>query len=92
MTPEHRLFGIPVRVIDTDLCKRVVPIKRHTHRRNQSAAYHRRIQKKWAKRYGTKVENVAYFVSPAAAGLFGMPDFLAMSPRSFGLLSGFAQP
>lgn len=86
------LFGIPVRVIDTDLCKRVVPVKRHTWRRNQSAAYHKRIQKKWAKRYGTKVETVAYFVSPAAAGLYGMLDFFAMSPQSFGALRGFTLP
>lgn len=86
------LFGIPVRVIDSDLCKRVVPVKQHRKRRNQSASYHRRIQKKWTKRYGTRVEHVAYFVSPSAAGLLGMADFLAVSPRSFGVLRGFALP
>lgn len=31
-----------------------IPIRRHAKRRNQSNAYHLRIQKKWLRRFGTK--------------------------------------
>lgn len=31
-----------------------IPVKRHVKRRNQSNAYHLRIQKKWLRRFGTK--------------------------------------
>ena len=88
----NSLLDIPIRVVDSGLCEQVVPIKKHRKRRNQSAAYHRRIQKKWTKRYGTRVENVAYFVSPSAVGLFGMEDFIAMSPKSFGVLRNWTTP
>lgn len=30
-----------------------VPARRHKKRRNQTEAYHRRVQKKWLKRFGT---------------------------------------
>jgi hypothetical protein len=44
------------------------PVRVHKKRRNQSEAYHRRIQKKWTKRYGTApavvLMNREAFLSP----------------------------
>lgn len=62
---------------------RSVPVKKHAKRKG-SAAYHRRVQKKWTKRYGMKQERVAYVVDMAALGLGGgrevfiNPSVLAM--------------
>lgn len=51
---------------------RTVPIKTHKKRRNQSIAYHLRVQKKWQKRYGTRTERYALMVNPEMLGL-GLP-------------------
>lgn len=47
-----KLFGMQVRVSQALEGMRM-PVRRHKKRRNQSVAYHRRIQKKWTKRWGT---------------------------------------
>jgi len=46
------LYGTPVSVSDLLLRYRQVPNRSHKQRRNQSLAYHRRVQKKWNKRFG----------------------------------------
>jgi hypothetical protein len=59
--PSMRFMGIDV--YESPLCTRRVPVKPHKfgkdHRRR---AYHLRIEKKWNKRYGFKVENVMYMI------------------------------
>jgi hypothetical protein len=45
------------------------PIKKHKHRSNQRASYHRRIQKKWAKRFGTKKVPCAFMVNGSILGM-----------------------
>jgi len=44
------------------------PIRVHKKRRNQSESYHRRISKKWLKRYGTKPEEFAYLINDGYCG------------------------
>lgn len=61
--------GLPVRVFEHPLCNRIVPNKVHKRRRGQSAAYHRRVQKKWNKRYGTHEEQVAFFINSSLFSL-----------------------
>ena len=66
------IFGIRV-VTSQLLLERDVPIREHKRRRNQSPAYHKRIQKKWTKRFGVKKEDFAVMFDPAAIGLHGNP-------------------
>lgn len=58
-----------VRVIESPFAERIVPRRVHVKRRHQTEAYHRRVQKKWTKRFGTVAEPVAYMVDGAAFGL-----------------------
>ena len=63
-------FG-PMAVRQSPLVTRTEPTKVHKHRRSQTDAYHKRIQKKWTKRYGTKQVPCAYVVDNACLGGFG---------------------
>lgn len=65
------LYGTGISVQYSPLAVRTVPRKVHKHRRGQTKAYHARIQKKWAKRYGTRQERCAYVIDPRA--LFPLP-------------------
>ena len=56
----NHLHNLPV--IENLLATRTVPIKAHKKRRHQSMAYHRRVQKKWTKRHGTKQVPAAYMM------------------------------
>lgn len=78
------LFSIPVRVTPMNL-ERDVPVRPHKKRRNQSATYHARIQKKWVKRFGTKKEQCAVLIDPSKVGLPGGQQ-LVMDQRSIALL------
>ena len=78
------LFGIPVRTTPINL-EREVPVRLHRKRRNQSAKYHARIQKKWVKRFGTKKEQYAVLIDPSKVGLSGGQQ-LVMDQRSIALL------
>lgn len=80
----NELFGM--KIVESPLCERKVPAKRHKKRANQSVAYHERVQKKWVKRFGMKTERVAYMINPNAAGLFGYPSMLAIHPKDMVLL------
>lgn len=64
------LFSIPVRVTPMSL-ERDVPVRPHKRRRNQSATYHARIQKKWVKRFGMKKEQYAIVMDPSRIDLAG---------------------
>lgn len=78
------LFSIPARVTPMNLeCD--VPVRPHKKRRNQSATYHARIQKKWVKRFGTKKEQYAALMDPSKVGLSGGQQ-LVMDQRSIALL------
>ena len=60
---ECSLFG-RIKVHRTDLLKpRMEPIRKHKKRRNQSLAYHRRIQKKWTKRFGEHEVHPVFLVN-----------------------------
>lgn len=63
--------GGNMRVIESPFCVRHSPARRHKKRRNQTAAYHSRIQKKWTKRYGTKAEPCAYIVDAGFLSFVG---------------------
>ncbi len=60
------LYGTGISVQYSPLAERTVPKKVHKHRRGQTKAYHARIQKKWAKRFGTKQERCAFVIDPRA--------------------------
>ena len=61
----------PLQVRESPLAMQTVPVKRHKKRRNQTEAYHRRVQKKWNKRHGTKQVPVAYMIDNTALGGYG---------------------
>lgn len=84
----HSLYGIPIHVSDVAPESITVPVRKHKRRRGQSEAYHRRVQKKWTKRFGTKQERVMLFFNPAAVGLLGGPQ-LAINPGAFAMLRNF---
>lgn len=84
------LLGIQVRTSSFPLVRQV-PIRAHKKRRTQSETYHRRIQKKWTKRFGTKPEHYALMIDPKAAGLIGGPS-LVLDTRSMALLKGLQEP
>lgn len=84
----HNVLGIAVRQAPFPL-EREVPKRIHRKRRGQSDAYHRRVQKKWTKRWGTKTESYALMIDPGAAGLRGNP-FVLVDPRHMVLLKNFA--
>lgn len=63
-----------VRIIRADpkldgVFKRTVPVRVHKRGTGQSAAYHRRVQKKWAKRYGMREERLAFMFDAALFSL-----------------------
>jgi len=49
---------------------------RKHNRRKGSAAYHRRIQKKWDKRFGVRKER--YFIEMGALGIFAHPNTIRL--------------
>lgn len=67
--PDGTLFGLPVFISRNAVTS--VPNRKHCWRRNQKRAYHLRIEKKWAKRWGTRLLPAAFMINPGAAGLYG---------------------
>ena len=55
-------FGA-TRITQSPLACTVKPNRSHKHRWRQSVAYHRRIQKKWTKRFGTTTVPAAYMIN-----------------------------
>jgi len=78
------LFGLPVYISPTPLVRQV-PIRTHKKRRNQSVAYHKRVQKKWTKRWGTTPESYVLMMNPREVGLSG-PSFMVLDPKQFAML------
>lgn len=64
-------------------CERDVPVRKHKKRKNQSNAYHARIQKKWRKRFGTKKENLAIFIGSGLGLGYGDNLFVDIKTRNF---------
>ena len=60
-----------MQVRESPLALQTVPVKRHKKRRNQTEAYHSRVQKKWSKRHGTKQVPTAYVIDNGAIGGYG---------------------
>lgn len=54
-----------VRVYSSPLAMTAVPRRKHIKSRSMSESYHRRIQKKWNKRYGLDYEPCAYMTADA---------------------------
>ena len=70
-----------VKVITHPLATTEAPVRQHKKRRNQSANYHARVQKKWAKRFGKKrVPGAVLFNERVIGGtqpvLYVHPDIL----------------
>lgn len=78
------LFG-HIKVFSSPLCELTVPVRKHRKGRCQSDAYHKRVQKKWLKRFGTKQEKVAIMFDPSAVGLMGSPS-IAMHPEHYAII------
>lgn len=72
----HNPFG-GLRVVESPLAVQTVPVRAHKKRRNQTEAYHARVQKKWTKRFGTKQVACAYRID---GGQFGLGSYLVMPP------------
>lgn len=71
------IFGF--KVISSPLCERKVTVPNKVHNKKKgSLSYHNRIQKKWIKHYGTKIEihEQAYF--------FG--DTIAIPPKNMAMI------
>lgn len=77
------MFGM--KVIESPLAYMSQPNRVHKRRRWMRDSYHRRVQKKWTKRYGTHQVPCAIFMSPRAVGL-GWPDMMMLPPWHIGLL------
>lgn len=60
------LNGTPIR--ESVLAVQSVPIRKHKKRRNQTEQYHRRIQKKWRKRFGEKAVPCAFVIDNSMFG------------------------
>lgn len=77
-------FGA-LRIVESPMAVQSVPKRSHKKRRNQTEAYHRRIQKKWTKRWGTKEVPCAYQINGRQ---FGMDNLLVVPPGTLQRLHG----
>jgi hypothetical protein len=80
------IFGVRIQQSRIPL-ERTVPNRAHKRRRNQTDGYHRRVQKKWTKRWGVRVERYALMANPQMVGLLGAP-VMFVDPRDMVLLRG----
>jgi hypothetical protein len=63
--------GGALQVRESQYATMTEPTRTHKKRRNQSEAYHRRVRKKWVKRWGTKQVPCAYLIDNGVLGLPG---------------------
>lgn len=88
MNPREMAQGQPadiingIRIVSSPYAVSITQVRNHKRRRSQSKKYHLRIQKKWRKRWGTKEEPAAYFLSGDILG------HINVAGRSTGRLSG----
>lgn len=85
------MFGVSevfagIRIVESPLCEMRVPVRKHKHRRGQSPAYHARIQKKWTKRFGMKLERVALIFNPSSDGGWIGQEFIALHPKDYAVI------
>ncbi len=76
------LHGMRV-VVNDAITYGTVPARKHTKRKG--TAYHRRIQKKWTKRFGTRVVQFAFALNPRMLGLPNAPH-VVMSSRALAMM------
>lgn len=78
--PFSTLFGMPVKWSEQAVQLKTVQVKPHKHRHSQSAAYHKRVEKKWRKRYGTYTVTTpcAYVLDNSVFG--GIGNTLVLHP------------
>jgi hypothetical protein len=81
-------FGLGVSVKESPLATQSTPVKKHKHRRGQSASYHRRVQKKWLKRFGSKHVPCMYMINDAWLG--GSGKMLVVHPAFMKSIKGLA--
>lgn len=72
----NALFGMKIVESTMALERTNVPAREHVRRRWMADNYHRRIQKKWLKRFGTVSKPCMFQFDPRAAGLPGEPYLL----------------
>lgn len=70
-----------VKAIAHPLATTEAPVRQHKKRRNQSANYHARVQKKWTKRFGKKLVPGAVLFNERVIGgtqpvLYVHPDLM----------------
>ena len=75
----NAIYGMPIVQSALALETTNVPVRVHKQRRCMSASYHRRVQKKWTKRFGYVKQPCMWKVSPRAAGLTGQ-DYFVVHP------------
>lgn len=63
---------------ESPLAISTAPVRKHKRRSNQTQAYHRRVQKKWTKRFGTHQVPCAYQIDGSK---FGMESILVLHPE-----------
>lgn len=79
LTPEPHQLG-PFRVYESPFLDCLIPVRQHVKRRTQSERYHKRIQKKWLKRFGRKQNDCVYMFSDPmfGQGLITSPQHAVM--------------
>ena len=77
-----------MKVVESPLANMTVPNRKHKRRRWMSEKYHKRIQKKWTKRFGTHQEPCAILFNPS---ILGMPlqEMMALPPGYISILRNF---
>lgn len=63
------LLGIPM--YESPLATESKPVRAHKKRRNQTEAYHKRVQKKWIKRFGRKNVPCVFIIDNSVLGGIG---------------------
>jgi hypothetical protein len=76
-----------IRVFESELATAPEPVRKHRRTKRQSAQYHRRVQKKWAKRFGTVRKPAAFFVD---GGRYGVGSGFVLHPEHAALLRQLA--
>ena len=77
--------GVPV--VESYLACTSTYVKVHKKRRNQTVRYHRRVQKKWGKRFGFKTEPGAYMTDASVLGS-GVGKLMVVHPTIMAKLRG----
>lgn len=79
LKPEAHQLG-PFRVYESSFLDCLIPVRQHVKRHTQSERYHKRIQKKWLKRFGQKPDDRVFMFSDPmfGQGLIASPQHAVM--------------